>query len=160
MILKTVESWIEKLRKDEEGKEARRRELVEKLQRNFNDELILAMELEAEAERLPYAHLQEEVKQLAEKERRHAEQLAELIVDLNGEVDRSIEHTYTAMPDGEFTQLLKVEKELGERIREESNWAEDYGFFHQAKVLRTIDEEHHKHLENIERVIMRINAIL
>lgn len=160
MILKTVENWIEKLRKDEEGKTLRKKELIAKLQRNFNDEMILAMELEAEAKRLPYDHLKEEVLALAQRERDHAENLARLIVELGGEVDRSIEQTYTAMPDGEFTQLLKVEKELGERIREESNWAEDYGFYHHAKVLRDIDEEHHKHMENIERVIMRINAIL
>jgi len=81
------------------------------------------MELEAEAQRLPYDHLKEEVLALARKEREHAENLARLIVELGGEVDRSVEQTYTAMPDGEFTQLLKVEKELGERIREESNWA-------------------------------------
>ncbi len=160
MILKTVESWIEKLRKDEEGKTLRKKELIAKLQRNFNDEMILDMELEAEAKRLPYDHLKGEVLALAQREREHAENLARLIVELGGEVDRSIEQTYTAMPDGEFTQLLKVEKELGERIREESNWAEDYGFYHHAKVLRDIDEEHHKHMENIERVIMRINAIL
>jgi len=160
MILKTVESWIEKLRKDEEGKRLRKNELIAKLQRNFNDEIILAMELEAEAQRLPYDHLKEEVLALARKEREHAENLARLIVELGGEVDRSVEQTYTAMPDGEFTQLLKVEKELGERIREESNWAEDFGFYHHARVLRDIDEEHHKHIENIERVIMRINAIL
>ncbi len=160
MLLKTVEHWIEKLRRDEDGKSERKRELIEKLQRDFNDELILAMELEAEAERLPYDHLKAEVKQLAELERAHAEEIARLIEDLGGEVDRQIAQTYQAMPDGEFTQLLKVEKELGERIREESNWAEDFGFYHHAKVLREIDEAHHKHMENIERVIMRINAIL
>ncbi|NOX36922.1 MAG: ferritin-like domain-containing protein [Calditrichaeota bacterium] len=160
MILRTVNRWIEKLRKDEGGREAHQQEFIQKLQRNYNDEKILALELEAEAQLLPYDHLKQEVLEIARKEHEHAQKIAQLIRELGGEVDTRIESSYQAKPDGEFTQLLRVEKELGERLMEEANWAEDYGFLHHARVLRELDAEHHMNMENIERVIMRVNAIV
>ncbi len=160
MILRTVNRWIERLQVDAKGKKEYRQELIRKLQRNYNDEKILAMELEAEARLLPYEHLRKEVLSIARKEHDHAQKIAALIVELGGEVDRHIESTYQAKPDGEFTQLLVVEKELGERLMEEANWAEDYGFWHHARVLRELDAEHHANMEAIERVIMRVNTIV
>ena len=158
MLLKWVNRWIEKLENSQRKDVHLRRDFLNKLQRNFNDEKILAMELEAEAEHLPYDHLREEVLQLAKREHEHAEQLVKLMEDLDGQVDRSVESQYQAKADGEFSELLRVENELGERLREESNWAEDYGLFHHAKVLREIDEEHHEHMEKIEKIIMRVNS--
>lgn len=157
-------NWLDRitvsLAKANELKDDQKAELLKMLEHDYREEIILSRELEAEAKHLPYAHLQKEAFQLAEEERRHAEEIAKLIRNLNGNPDLSMLENYQPLPDGQFTEILKIESELELRYAEHSNYAEDYGFRHEARVLREIKEEHYRNIEQIERIIMRLNATL
>jgi len=155
-----IDKAIKTLRQDVDDKDGRRRKLLKMLQKDYQDEMTLAMELEAEAKHLPYEHLQEATKALAEKERSHAQKIEELIQGLGGVIDKKFIDEYQPMPDGQFSEMLRIENELEIRLAEHSNYAEDYGFRHESKVLRDIKNEHHDNVETIERIIMKFNGTI
>lgn len=66
--------------------EPQKKVLLKVLQERYQDELHDAELAEKAAEGVPYAHLRQKLKEIAERERRHAELLEEKIKALGGEV--------------------------------------------------------------------------
>lgn len=153
-----IDRFIKKLETNTSGNENRKHELIDKLQQDLRDELILSKELEAESKRLPYPHLVTEAQQLSSAKARHAGAIARLIETLGGQINREEIDKYSPAPDGKFNEIFLVETQLGVRLAEHANWAEDNGFRHEARVLRDIKDENSDHIEKIERLIMRYNG--
>ena len=66
--------------------ESQKRVLLKVLQERYQDELHDAELAERAAKGVPYAHLRQKLKEIAERERRHAELLEKKIKALGGEV--------------------------------------------------------------------------
>lgn len=155
-----IDRWMEKLSTDTKSQTEGVKLLLEKLRENYRDELILAKKLAMEAERLPYLHLTDEAMKLVKEKHEFADFIAKLVTEAGGTVDRSEADGYAADSTGQFTQVLKMETDLGERFVEQLNIAEDCGASEIAKKLIWLKGNHDRHQEAIERLIMKINAAL
>lgn len=155
-----IDGWVRKLSSDEGSQEKASKILVKELNEDLRDELILAMELEAEAEHLLYEHLTKETKKIAQAKREQAEIIEKLIIELGGEVDKKEIELYVAKAEGQFKEIINLESGLSERLVEQLNMAEDGSLHDAAKTLISLKNEHNKHLEAIENVIMKVNASL
>lgn len=155
-----IDRWVTDLSSDSKSREAARQQLIEKLKENLRDELILAAELEIEANHLTYDHLAKEARRLSREKQQLARTIEKLIMDLGGTVDNKDAPGYVAEPDGHFRDILKLEAELGEHFVEQLNIAEDGGLHEAARVLIQLKEAHYRHQEGIEGLIMKINTTL
>jgi hypothetical protein len=155
-----IDRWVKKLSSDEESQERASKILVKALNEDLRDELILAMELDAEAEHLLYEHLAKETRKIAQAKREQAEIIEKLVIELGGEVDKKELESYVAKADGQFKEIIKLESGLSQRLVVQLNIAEDGGLNDAAKTLISLKNEHNKHLEAIESVIMKVNASL
>ena len=155
-----IDRWVKKLSSDEESQERASKILVKELNEDLRDELILAMELDAEAEHLLYEHLAKETRKIALAKREQAEIIEKLVIELGGEVDKKELESYVAKADGQFKEIIKLESGLSQRLVVQLNIAEDGGLNDAAKTLISLKNEHNKHLEAIESVIMKVNASL
>jgi hypothetical protein len=155
-----LDRWVEKLSSDSQSRDEAIKELVTLLNEDLRDELVLAMELEAEADHLIYEHLAKEIRGIAKKKRELVKTIEKLITDLGGNVDKEELENYVAEPNGHFGEILEMETGLGGRFIEQVNLAEDAGLHEAAGVLINLKEKNHSHLETIESVIMKINTSL
>jgi len=155
-----IDRWVRKLSSDDVSQERASKILIKELNEDLRDELILAMELEAESEHLLYEHLAKATRDIAHAKREQAEIIEKLIIELGGEVDKKEIQSYVAKPDGQFKEILKLETGLSARLVEQLNIAEDGGLHDAAKILISLKNEHNEHLEAIENVIMKVNASL
>jgi hypothetical protein len=155
-----IDRWVKKLSSDEESQERASKILVKALNEDLRDELILAMELDAEAEHLLYEHLAKETRKIAQAKREQAGIIEKLVIELGGEVDKKELESYVAKADGQFKEIIKLESGLSQRLVVQLNIAEDGGLNDAAKTLISLKNEHNKHLEAIESVIMKVNASL
>lgn len=155
-----IDRWVKKLSSDEESQERASKILVKALNEDLRDELILAMELDAEAEHLLYEHLAKETRKIAQAKREQAGIIEKLVIELGGEVDKKELESYVAKADGQFKEIIKLESGLSQRLVVQLNIAEDGGLNDAAKTLISLKNEHNKHLEVIESVIMKVNASL
>ncbi|MCK6619180.1 MAG: hypothetical protein HUU32_22030 [Calditrichaceae bacterium] len=155
-----IDRWVEELSSDSKSQEESREKLIETLKEDLRDELILAAELEIEANHLIYEHLAKEARRLSREKQQLAKTIEKLIMDLGGTVDNQDRPTHVAEPDGHFRDILKLENELGERFVEQLIIAEDGGLHEAASVLIKFREVHYQHQEGIEGLIMKINTTL
>lgn len=155
-----IDRWVEELSSDAKLQEESRERLIKTLKEDLRDELILAAELEVEADHLIYEHLAKEARRLSREKQQLAKTIEKLIMDLGGTVDHKDRPAHVAEPDGHFRDILKLESELGERFAEQLNIAEDGGLHHAASVLIKLREAHYRHQEGIEGLIMKINTTL
>ncbi|MHC4691077.1 MAG: hypothetical protein ACYS5F_15845 [Planctomycetota bacterium] len=79
-----LDRWVEKLSSDSQSRDEAIKELVTLLNEDLRDELILAMELEVEADHLIYEHLAKEIRGIAKKKRELVKTIEKLITDLGG----------------------------------------------------------------------------
>lgn len=155
-----IDRWVEKLSSDSRSREESIKELVSGLNKTCRDELILALELEAEADHLIYEHLAKDIRGVAAKKRKLVKTIEKSITDLGGEVDKKELENYVVEPDGQFREILKMEAGLGDRLVEQLNLAEDADLQDVAQVIIKLKEENHSHLEAIESIIMKTNTSL
>ena len=155
-----IDRWIKKLSSDEPLQKEASKKLIARLNEDLRDELKLAMELEAEAAHLLYEHLAKEIRKVAREKRNQAQTIEKLIIDLGGAVDKEEMDSYRAEPDGQFKEIIQLEAELSRRLVEQLNLAEDGGLQEAVSILISLKEEHDRHLEAIENVIMKVNTSL
>lgn len=155
-----IDRWIERMSDDAKSRKENTRKLLENLQEIYVEEVKLTRKLEAEANHLPYEHLTKEALKIVKEKGKAAEQMVTMVAQLGGEIDREEANDYTAFANGQFTEVLKMETALGERLVEELNAAEDTGFDDIAATFIELKDLHDKHQEEIERLIMKINAAL
>lgn len=155
-----IDRWVKKLSSDDESQKRASKILVKELSDDLRNELVLAMELEAESEHLLYEHLAKATKKIAQDKRKQAEIIEKLIIELGGEVDKKEMESYVAKPDGQFKEILELEAGLSARLVEQLNIAEDGGLHDAAKTLIGLKNAHNEHLEAIENVLMKVNTSL
>jgi hypothetical protein len=153
-----IDRWIDKLSAEHTGYEQNKDKLLKMLRDDLIDITKLAKMLDAEAKNMIYGQLIQETENLAEKKRKQAAKIMELLRGL-GETksDTKIEK-FDPDPLGEFSEVFKMENNIGDQLLNQSIWAEDSGFKHEAKVLRDLKMEHAEHREVIENLIMKINS--
>jgi hypothetical protein len=155
-----IDRWVEKLSSGSQSSKEAVKELIEQLNEDLRHELILAMELEAEADHVIYKHLANETRVIVEEKKEIAKTIEKLITDLGGDVDKKEVENYVAEPDGQFREILKMEADLGGRFVEQVNLAEDADLHESAEILINLKEKSNSHLERIENIVMKINASL
>ena len=155
-----IDRWISRLRDEQTLAGDDREQLLAELKKDYRDELLLGKMLEVEAAHLPYAHLKEAALQLAGEKKQMAETLEKMIVELGGSVNSEEVDSIPVEATGEFTENLKLENELGERLAEHANLAEDCGLEPQALLLLRLKDKHYNHQERIEELIMKTNGTL
>ncbi len=155
-----IDRWIEKLGNDNPISAEEKEKLVAELQTDYRDEIRLKRMLTAEAEHLPYPHLTEAALKLAEDKQKVADTIRDLIMGLDGSVELEPGDNLSVEATGDFTEILKLENEIGERLVEHANLAEDNGLTEMAQTLLKLKDEHYTHQERIEALIMKTNGTL
>lgn len=154
-------AWIDKTISELETKTGKdekvRRKIVEMLQEDYLKILDVARKLEVEGEHVAYPHVRDEIKTLVAKKRQFANKIKELAAELGSEL-RELPEDGDYFAKGSFRDIFDSEKILFDLLTDHANLAEDYHFKHVAKQLRDIKYENEDMVENLERIIMRINA--
>ncbi len=155
-----IDRWMKKLSSEDVARETHREEMLEKLQTLFTENLIVARRLEAEIKHLPYQQLREAALKIVEQKREESKKLEQMISSLGGSPNWSEVESVDVEPDGRFNQVLKLEGELAEKLIATVNLAEDYGYDEIMQELMKFRDAHHEQIDDLERVIMKINATL
>lgn len=153
-----IDRLIKGLETDVKNKEQRRKELLKRLKEIYREIMLHSKLLAAEAESLPYEHLREEALIIAGEKTETAKMIEKLLLDAGESVNKEQFGNYHPDPTGDFTEILKLENLIKEKVLDQSLWAEDYGFYSEAKMLRNLKDKHYNHQERLERIIMKINA--
>ncbi|MFQ5584832.1 MAG: hypothetical protein ACE5GL_10390 [Calditrichia bacterium] len=153
-----VDRLIKGLDTDVKNKEQRRKDLLNRLKEIYREIMLHSKLLTAEAESLPYDHLRKEALKIANEKTETAKMIEKLLLDSGGSVNKEQFGNYDPDPTGDFTEILKLENSIKEKVLDQSLWAEDYGFFSEAKLLRDLKDKHYNHQERLERIIMKLNA--
>lgn len=133
--------------------EPQKRLLLEVLKERYLDELRDAQLAEKAAEGVPYAHLRAKLKEIAERERRHAELLEKKIKELGGQVPPPPE-----VPEGATWQELleALESEKADRVAyiEEAFGTGDPEI---EALFQRIKEEEEQNYKELLEVITRLD---
>ena len=152
-----IDNAIEKLEKKTGRNGKLRKKLIDFLKADYRMLRKIAQLLKAEGKHLAYAHLKAEVNGLAEVKQQQADSLRELINKLEGGESKVAEED-PVYPKGNFREVFAKEAVLQEMLGDHANLAEDYGYASIARQLREIKEENYNSIEQLERIIMRINT--
>ncbi|RMF55705.1 MAG: hypothetical protein D6748_14905 [Calditrichaeota bacterium] len=155
-----IDRWINHLREENSLSDEDRKVLIDELNRDIRDQKKLQKMILAEAEHLPYEHLQEAARKLARDKEEVIDILSGIVKGLGSKVDAEVIDDFSATASGNFAAILELENELGERIAEHANLAEDCGLYEQAEQLLQLKDLHYNHQERIEELIMKTNATL
>jgi len=99
---------------------------VEILKVDYHDQLRLAGQIQAHAEKAPYPHVAQRLRQIAREKRQHADLLKEKILSLGGRLDEpSLELRPGKNHWQRMTRDLEDQRELETRFREQATrWLE------------------------------------
>jgi len=153
-----IDNAIERLEKKSRSNGKFREKLIDFLKADYQMLRKMAQLLEVEGKHLAYDHLRKEVIDLAEVKRQQAQVVRELINELQGQVSDVSEQNDPVYAKGNFREIFAKETLVVEMLTDHANLAEDYGYAHVARQLREIKEENYRSIEQLERVIMRVNT--
>lgn len=153
-----IDNAIEKLGRKTESNGKFREKLIEFLKADYQMLRKMAQLLETEGNHLAYDHLRKEVLDLAQVRQQQADTVRRLMEELSGEAADVSEQDDPVYAKGNFREIFAKETLLVEMLTDHSNLAEDYGYAHIARQLREIKEENYRSIEQLERVIMRVNT--
>jgi hypothetical protein len=153
-------SWIDRLISNFADKTGSNKRTKVKILGFLEDDYLTAMHLAdmitVEGARIRYPYLKEEVDQLAQKNRKFANLLKEIIMQSGGEPVKKPSESY--FPRGNFKIIFDKMSEWQNTLVGHLNFSEEYGYSEIAEQLSDIRRENYELIEKLERVIMRINT--
>lgn len=155
-------TWIDKviaeLNHKPAGQKKATRKIIDFLQENYETLGRLRKLLSVESKHIAYHHLRQKLEDVVVAEKRHADVIHKLLRELGGQVKAEAGENEKMFAKGNFCEVLRIFSELQNRLAEQVNVAEDYGYQQTADKLNKIKNENYHLIETIERVVMCTNA--